>query len=108
MHVVEHYTDGFDPDSIASGSIVQKSQEKDIIFSPIEKDVPIERLKENVMGAAVTIQSVISKSRLQAFKKVSAQLERTVPLLYGRYSFFIPPPILVEEPAAVMIIAILE
>jgi hypothetical protein len=58
--VVEHYTDGFDPDSIASGSIVQKSQEKDIIFSPIEKDVPIERLKENVMGAAVTIQSVIS------------------------------------------------
>ena len=55
----------------------------------------------------VTMKSVISKS-LQAFKKVSAQTERTVPFLKGRYSFLIPPPILVEEPAAVIIIAILE
>ena len=54
VHVVEHYTDGFYPDPIVSGSIVQKSKEKDIHFGPVEQDVPIECLKKNVMGAAVT------------------------------------------------------
>lgn len=43
VHVVEHYADGFDLDSITSGNIIQKSQEKYIVFCPIEQDVPFER-----------------------------------------------------------------
>ena len=41
----------------------------------------------------------------KAFKKATAQFDKTVPLLRGRNSFFLPP-ILTEEPAAVIITAI--
>lgn len=62
MNVVEHYADGFYLDSITSGKLVQQSQEKDIVLGPVEQDISIQRLEINMMGAAITKNTVIPYS----------------------------------------------